>query len=136
MRNLRKYGFVLVLLSALAVGGCFLFPNLPPEAAFTVNYNTVENEPLVVKLDASASSSPDGDEIEAYMWTFGDFEDGVEYYPQGFTTDTVSQPIITVKYPFEGEYTVALAVQEKPRRAGEPGKVSATVSETITLPHD
>ena len=134
MRNLRRYGLVLVLVGALAVGGCFLFPNLAPEAAFTVNYSTVENEPLVVELDASASSSPDGDEIEAYMWTFGDFEDGVEYYPQGFTTDTVYQPIITVKYPVEDTYTVTLAVREKPRQAGEPGKVSAPVSHPVILP--
>jgi len=136
MKRAKRLGLFLVLVGALAVGGCFLFPNLPPEAAFTVNYNTVENEPLVVELDASASSSPDGDKIEAYMWTFGDFEEGVEYYPQGFTTDTVYQPIITVKYPVAGPYTVTLAVREKPRRAGESGKVSATVSETITLPHD
>jgi len=72
MSKLRRYGLVLILLGALTVGGCFLFPNLPPEAAFIVNYNTVPGEPLVVVLDASASSSPDGDEIEAYMWTFGD----------------------------------------------------------------
>lgn len=132
---MRKFGLVLVLLGTLVVGGCFLFPNLPPEAAFIVSYNTVPGEPLVVVLDASASKSPDGDEIEAYMWTFGDFEEGVEYYPQGFKTDTVDQPIITVKYPVADTYTITLAVREKPRRAGEPGKVSATVSETITLPH-
>jgi len=126
----------LVLLGALVIGGCFLFPNLPPEAAFTVSYNTVENEPLIVELDASASSSPDGDEIEAYMWLFGDFEEGIEYYPQGFTTDTVDHPIITIKYPVADTYTITLVVREKPRQEGKPGKVSAPVSKTITLPHE
>lgn len=133
MKRAKRLGLFLVLVGALAVGGCFLFPNLPPEAAFTVNYNTVENEPLVVELDASASSSPDGDEIEAYMWTFGDDVDIITPLEE---TKTVTIPVITVKYPFEGEHPVTLAVREKPRRAGEPGKVSATVSETITLPHD
>ncbi len=133
MRNLRKYGLFLVLVGVVAVGGCFLFPNLPPEAAFTVNYNSVENEPLVVELDASASSSPDGDEIEAYMWTFGD---DVDIITPLDTTKTVAVPVITVKYPVEDTYTVTLAVREKPRQAGAAGKVSATVSDTVTLPHD
>ena len=133
MRRSRRFGLVVVLLGALAVGGCFLFPNLAPEAAFTVNYNTVENEPLVVELDASASSSPDGDEIEAYMWTFGD---DVTIITPLDATKTVAVPVIAIKYPVEDTYTVTLAVREKPRQAGEPGKVSTSVSQTITLPHD
>jgi len=136
MKRLKRLGLFLVLVGALAAGGCFLFPNLPPEAAFTVNYNTVPGEPLVVLLDASASSSPDGDEIEAYMWTFGDFEEGVEYYPQGFTTDTVYQPIITVKYPVESTYTVTLKVREEKRPGAQFAEESEQISETITLPHD
>jgi len=131
MNKTRRYGLVLVLLGTLAIGGCFLFPNLPPVASFEVL--PVPGEPLVVVLDASASSSPDGDEIEAYMWTFGDDVDIITPLEE---TKTVTIPVITVKYPIEGEYTVTLAVREKPRQAGEPGKVSATVSKTITLPHD
>jgi len=133
MKRLKRLGLFLVLTCAVAVGGCFLFPNLSPEAAFTVNYNTVENEPLIVELDASASSSPDGDEIEVYMWTFGDDVDIITPLEE---TKTVTIPVITIKYPLEGEYTVTLAVREKPRRAGEPGKVSTPVSDTVTLPHD
>lgn len=128
MNKTRRYGLVLVLLGTLAVGGCFLFPNLPPVASFEVL--PVPGEPLVVVLDASASSSPDGDEIEAYMWTFGD---DVTITPLD-STKTVSVKVITVEYPFEGEYPVTLAVREKPRQAGEPGKVSTPVSQTITLP--
>ena len=131
MRRSRRFGLVVVLLGALAVSGCFLFPNLPPEAAFVVNYNTVPGEPLVVLLNASASSSPDGDEIEAYMWTFGDDVDIITPLEE---TKTVTIPVITVKYPFEGEYPVTLAVREKPRQAGEPGKVSAPVSHPVILP--
>jgi len=91
----------------------------------------VPGEPLVVVLDASASSSPDGDEIEAYMWTFGDDVDIITPLEE---TKTVTIPVITVKYPFEGEYPVTLAVREKPRQAGEPGKVSAPVSHPVILP--
>ncbi len=131
MNKLRRYGLVLVLLGALAIGGCFLFPNVPPVASFVVV--PVPGEPLVVVLDATASSSPDGDEIDAYMWTFGDDVDIITPLEE---TKTVTIPVITVEYPFEGEYTVTLAVREKPRQTGELGKVSTTVSETITLPHD
>ena len=133
MNKTRRFGLVSVLLGTLAIGGCFLFPNLPPVAAFVVNYNTVPGEPFVVLLDASASSSPDGDEIEAYMWTFGDDVDIITPLEE---TKTVTIPVITVKYPIEGEYSVTLAVREKPRQAGEPGKVSTPVSQTITLPHE
>ena len=133
MKVIRRVGPVLVLLGALAVGGCFLFPNLAPEAAFTVNYNTEENEPLVVELDASASSSPDGDEIELYLWTFGD---DVTILTPLHESKSVPFPVITVRYPVEGTYTVTLAIREKPRRSGEFGMVSTPVSETITLPHD
>jgi len=132
MKRARRLGLFLMLVGALAVGGCFLFPNLAPEAAFTVNYNTVQNEPLIVELDASASSSPDGDEIEAYMWTFGD---DVAIITPLDSTKTVLVKVLTVKYPVAREYTVTLAVREKPRQAGEPGKVSTPVSETIMLPH-
>ena len=133
MRKFQRYGLVLVLLGALALGGCFLFPNLPPEAAFDPIFNTDPDDPLVVVLDASASSSPDGDEIEAYMWTFGDDVDIITPLEE---TKTVTVPVITVKYPFEGEYPVTLAVREKPRRAGEPGKVSTPVSDQVILPHE
>jgi hypothetical protein len=131
MNKTRRCGLVLVLLGTLAIGGCFLFPNLPPVASFEVL--PVPGEPLVVVLDASTSSSPDGDEIEAYMWTFGDDIDIITPLEE---TKTVTIPVITVKYPFEGEYPVTLAVREKPRQAGEPGKVSTPVSQTITLPHE
>ena len=131
MRRLRRWGFILVLLGVAFVGGCFLFPNLAPEAAFTVNYNTVQNEPLVVELDASASSSPDGDEIEAYMWTFGD---DVTILTPLELTKTVFVPVITVKYPTAGDYTITLAVREKPR-GNKPGKTSTPVNKTITLPY-
>jgi len=40
MRRLRRLSLILMLLGSLAVGGCFLFLNLPPVAAFIVNYNS------------------------------------------------------------------------------------------------
>ncbi len=131
MKRAKRLGLFLVLVGALAVGGCFLFPNLPPEAAFDPIFNTDPDDPLVVVLDASASSSPDGDEIEAYMWTFG--EDVTILTPLD-VTKTVAVPVITVKYPLEGTYTVTLVVREKPRQEGEPGKVSAPVSHPVILP--
>ncbi len=137
MRRMRRVGLGLLLLALFTTGGCFLFPDHPPVAMFTASYDTVPDKPLVVKLDASGSFDEDGDLIVDYMWTFtkqgGDFEDGVELYPQGFKTCTVHQPIITVKYPVQGYYTVSLLVWSE--RNGQK-KPSEPVSLSFTLPHE
>lgn len=131
MNKTRRYGLVLVLLGTLAIGGCFLFPNLPPVASFEVL--PVPGEPLVVVLDASASSSPDGDEIEAYMWTFGD---DVTILTPLHESKSVPFPVITVRYPVEGTYTVTLKVREEKRSGDQFAEESEQISETITLPLD
>ncbi len=127
MRRIRKVGLGLLLLLAFAVGGCFLFPNRPPVAEFAIGYNTVADEPLLVVLDASASNDPDGDEIILYMWTFGEDVDIIT--PLDFTK-AVAVPIITVKYPVEGEYTVTLMVRDK------RGKNSTQVSDQVLVPSE
>ena len=120
-----------VLLFAVAgVGGCFLFPNHPPVASFTVARGvdlSNPNDQLVVILDASGSTDPDGDDIVSYMWALE--EDGVTVIaPQG-TTMTVSNSILTVKYPVETTPSkVELVVVDS------KGAMSDPVSQTITVP--
>jgi PKD repeat protein len=123
--NKRRVVLALLLLVAVAgIGGCFLFPNTPPTAAFEVDYNTDSN-PLVVVLDAAGSSDPDGDEIKTYMWSFGE---DVTIAPLD-TTKTVHVPTLTVSYPFEGTYSVELVVIDA------AGKMSDPVSHEITVPN-
>lgn len=131
MRRKRLIGLFALLAATLAVGGCFLFPNRAPEAAFTASYSEDPAEPLVVILDASASTDPDGDAIAAYMWDFDVDEPGVEFLPLGYTTRTVTEPIVKVRYPLQGTYTVTLAVRDD----REPGKVSLQVAHDVTLPN-
>ncbi|GAG01319.1 unnamed protein product, partial [marine sediment metagenome] len=71
MNRARWIAGPVALLATLAlVAGCFLLSR-PPTASFVVVYDVTE-DPLVVDLDASSSSDPDGDAIAAYMWTFGE----------------------------------------------------------------
>jgi len=136
MRKMRVIGLGVILLGAFAVGGCFLFPNRPPVAEFAIGYNTVPDEPLVVMLDASMSTDPDGDEtITTYQWDFGEYEDGVVYYPQGISSDTVYEPTVTIKYPFEGPYTVTLVVWDDGGRSLNPLS-SDPVSKQVILPNE
>ncbi|MCK4393137.1 PKD domain-containing protein [Candidatus Bipolaricaulota bacterium] len=136
MRRIRNVGLGLLLLLTFAVGGCFLFPNRPPVAEFAIVYNTVPDEPLVVTLDASMSTDPDGDEtITTYQWDFGEYEDGVVYYPQGISSDTVYEPTVTIKYPFEGPYTVTLVVWDDGGRSLNPLS-SDPVSKQVILPNE
>ena len=61
---------LLTLCGSLLLGGCFLFPNLPPEASFTAS-PLEGHAPLLVRFDASASRDPDG-RIVSCTWDFGD----------------------------------------------------------------
>ena len=99
MNRWRLLGLASLLLVVLGIGGCFLFPNHPPVASFTVVYGIDENDPLVVQLDASGSTDPDGDEIVSYMWTFE--EDEVTKFVSQSTTMTVPDSVLELKYPFE-----------------------------------
>ncbi len=126
---MNKGRVVLTLLLVVMVagaGGCSLFTNHPPTAAFTVVYNTDSSNALVVVLDASTSSDPDGDEIVTYMWDFG--EDVTILTPLE-ESKTVHVPVLTVAYPVEGTYSVELVVIDA------AGKMSDPVPQEITVPH-
>ena len=115
------------LLCVMLVGGCFLFPNRPPEASFIVRYDVDPGDTLVVELDASLSSDPDGDAIVAYSWIFGD---DVTILTPLESTKLVEVPVIRVRYPFEDDpRTVTLLVRD------EQGNSSAPVSQTVTVPN-
>lgn len=126
MNRARWIGGLAVLLGALAVcAGCFLL-NRPPVASFVVVYD-VTADPLVVDLDASSSYDPDEDAIVAYMWTFGD--DAEILTPLEFTK-LVTTPVLRVRYPAQGEYTIQLLVRD------ERGLQSEAIQrETILLPN-
>ncbi len=121
-----------IVLCALVLGvligtlsGCFLFPNRPPVASFTVVYDVTE-DPMVVDLDASLSSDPDGDAISSYLWTFGD---DVEILTPLDYTKAVAVPVLRVRYPDENTYKIELLVID------ERGAASDPVSQDITLPN-
>ena len=128
MRKVKAIGILALVATMFALGGCFLFPNHPPIAAFTPIYGVDTEDPLVVRLDASASTDPDGDEIVAYSWTFFQ-EDGqpadVTILPQD-DSKTTTEPLITVRFPVEGNYSVTLVVRDAHGRDSEPvtGQVS------------
>lgn len=127
MNRWRLIGLFALLVAVIGVGGCFLFPNHPPVASFTVVYGTDTQDPLVVVLDASASSDPDGDRIASYMWSFGDKQ--VDFiHPAAYSSRTVSVPSITIRCPFEGTYQVSLVVVDS---RGEP---SDPVSAQMPVP--
>jgi len=117
-------GSVALLATLALVAGCFLLSR-PPTASFVVVYD-VTGDPLVVDLDASSSSDPDGDAIAAYMWTFG--EDVQILTPLEFTK-LVTVPVLRVRYPLEGEYTIELFVRDERGLTSEAGH-----EETIVLP--
>jgi hypothetical protein len=116
MNRWRLLGLASLLLVVLGIGGCFLFPNHPPVASFTVVYGIDESDPLVVQLDASGSTDPDGDDIVSYMWSFGD---NVTITPLDYSK-TVSVPTITVRYPVEGKFTLTLVVVDSRGAMSDP----------------
>lgn len=120
-------GLVALLAMGALAAGCFLF-NLSPTASFVVIYNVTE-DPLIVDLDASSSSDPDGDAITTYWWTFGDV--GVDILtPLVHYTGRVDVPIIRVRFAFEGEHEITLLVTDE-----RGANAEAVHSETIVLPN-
>jgi hypothetical protein len=129
-RSRLRPAMVVVLLFGIigGVSGCFLFPNQPPIASFVVTYDVDPEDSLVVELDATPSSDPNGDAITTYMWTFGD--DVTILTPLDFSK-TVNVPVLTIRYPDESEAprTVQLLVID------ERGAVSDPVSQDIIVPN-
>ena len=115
-----------VAVCAVGLGGCFLFPNRPPVAAFVPHYNVVPGDPMVVDLNASISTDPDGDAIVHYQWAFSD--DLTIVQPLAHST-TVDHPILRVRCPTEGTYSVVLVVIDERGLASEP-----FTGVTITVP--
>jgi len=126
MNRARWIAGLVVLLGTLGlVAGCFLLSR-PPTASFVVLYN-VTGDPLVVDLDASSSSDPDEDAITEYLWTFGD---DVEILTPLEYSKSVTVPILRVRYPVQGEYTILLYVRDERGKTSEAGQ-----TETIVLPN-
>jgi len=128
MKKVRGIGLGLIILGALAVGGCFLFPNRPPVAEFNFIYNQDPDDPLVVVLDASASSDPDGD--ETIVWYWWNFDEDVQTISSLVYTNKITVETVTVRYPFEGTYWPTLAVEDN------VGKMSETVMKQLVLPNE
>ena len=130
MSNRSKRGIlaVVALLAVALVGGCFLLPNRPPEASFVVDYGVEPGDPMVVVLDASSSTDPDGDPIVEFLWTFGDPD--VDILTPLASSAFVQTPAIRVRYPNEGTYEVGLLVRD------DQGNSSAPISKSIVLPNE
>jgi len=110
----RRFALLLVLgVVAVAVSGCFLFPNLPPVCEMTVEPAS-GHAPLTVRLDATASSDSDGI-VVGYFWTFGDGSTA-----QGTTTE----------HTFEtaGTYSVELVLCD------EDGDETSQTTEVVVEP--
>jgi PKD repeat protein len=122
----RRLALAVGVLGCLLLAGCELFQQ-PPVASFVVNYGVDPADAMVVDLNASASSDPNGDAITAYMWTFGD---DVTILTPLDTTKTVTVPVLRVRYRLQGAYAVQLLVRN------ELGETSTIVSGTVTLPHE
>jgi len=124
----RTVWIVLLLFAVGGLSGCLDFLNRPPEAAFIVTYDVDPEDPLVVELDASVSTDPDGDTITTYMWKFGD---NVTILTPLEESKTVYVPVLLVRYPDESTEPriVELVVID------EHGKPSEPVSQQIIVPN-
>jgi PKD repeat protein len=111
-------GALMILLTA-----CSLFPQ-PPVASFVVEYN-VTADVMVVDLNATTSSDPNEDAIVSYMWVF---DDDVDIIAPLDYSKTLPTPLLQVRFPDEGEYSITLLVVDA------SGSASAPVTQTITLP--
>jgi len=111
-------GALMILLTA-----CSLFPQ-PPVASFVVEYN-VTADVMVVDLNATTSSDPNEDAIVSYMWAF---DDDIDIIAPLDYSKTLPTPLLQVRFPDEGEYSITLLVVDA------SGSASAPVTQTITLP--
>jgi hypothetical protein len=105
------------LLACAALSGCFLFPNRPPVAVVVVHYNVNATDPMVVELDASGSTDPDGDAILQYKWVF--YDDFTIIEPLAYSA-VVSYPRLLVRCPNEGQYALGLVVVDDKGLSSDP----------------
>jgi hypothetical protein len=117
MTQRASLALVVCLGACVLVAGCFLFANRPPVANVVVRYNVVQTDSMVVDLDASGSTDPDGDAIVQYSWSFSD--DLAIIAPAAFTT-TVSYPKLRVRCPVEGQYSATLVVRDERGAQSDP----------------
>jgi len=115
------------LLACAALSGCFLFPNRPPVAIVAVHYNIDATDPMIVELDASGSTDPDGDAIVQYKWVFYDNFTILE--PLAFST-VVAYPNLLVRCPSEGQYMLGLVVVDAQGLSSDP-----LAGIAVTVPH-
>jgi hypothetical protein len=128
MLKRRTLSLLVCLLTCAALSGCSLFPNRAPVAAFVAHYNVVAGDPMVVDLDASTSTDPDGDAITQYMWAFSDDLTLVE--PLAYST-VVDHPVLRVRCPNEGEFIVTLLVYDARAKSSEPLVAAITVPQPL-----
>ncbi len=95
MKVTQRPGLFLVLVAVVLSASWAVLGNQPPVACFTCS-ELLDELPLSVRFDASASEDPDG-RIVIYFWAFGDGSSG-----GGKTIDHT--------YAQSGSYTVALLV--------------------------
>ena len=115
------------LLACTALSGCFLFPNRPPVAVVAVHYNVNATDPMIVELDASASTDPDGDAIVQYKWVF--YDDFTIIEPLAYSA-VVSYPRLRVRCPNEGQYALGLVVVDDQGLSSDP-----LAGIAVTVPH-
>lgn len=88
--------------------------NAPPVAQFTTSV-----EDLVVSVDGAGSTDPEGGDITAWSWDFGD----------GSQITSGDSAVAEHTYPATGDYTVTLVVTDE---AGATGAATRTI--TVTAP--
>ena len=115
------------ILACAALSGCFLFPNRAPVAIVAVHYNVNATDPMVVDLDASGSTDPDGDAIVQCKWVFHDDFTIIE--PLAYST-VVSYPKLRVRCPNEGQYVLGLVVVDDQGLSSDP-----LAGIVVTVPH-
>ncbi len=98
---------------ASLLGGCFLFPNEPPVARFTIT-PAGGNAPITIQFNGQESYDPDG-RIASWRWDFGDGETG-------------NGVAVLHHYVAPGEYVVELTVEDQDG-AADTDRRTVTVSD-------
>lgn len=127
MSRQKVLGLIVVAAVCVGLAGCFLFPNRPPTAAFVVRYNQVPEDPMLVVLDATGATDPDGDDITRFLWAFSDDLALVEPADYSAVRET---PVLRVRCPVAGTYTATLVVADARGLSSEPQVGTIVVPQT------